>query len=112
MPLLLYWQQLHVFAPKNSRNVFNYVSQVAPIKQISVPKLELEAAVFGTNLSTLLQSKMTLNFEKVYLWTDIRVVLDWISSTKKQNVFVSKRREEIKIANKTIEWNHVLTNLI
>ena len=54
---------------------------------------------------------MTLNFEKVYLRTDSRVVLDWISSTKKQNVFVSNRLEEFKKTTKTDEWNHVPTNI-
>ena len=41
--------------------------KVAPIKQISVPKLELEAADLGTRLRTLIQTEMTLKFEKVYL---------------------------------------------
>ena len=76
-----------------------------------MPKLELEAAVLGTCLRTLIQTEMTLNFEKVYLWTDSRVVLDWISSTKKQNVFLSNRLEEIKKTTKTDEWNHVPTNI-
>ena len=84
--------------------------KVAPIKQISVPKLELEAAVLGTRLRTLIETEMTLKFEIVYLWTDSRVVLDWISSTKKQNVLVSNRLEEIKKTTKTDEWNHVPTN--
>ena len=83
--------------------------KVAPIRKISVPKLELEAAVLGTRLRTLIETEMTLKFEKVYLWTDSRVVLDWISSTKKQNVFVSNRLE-IKRTTKTDEWNHVPTN--
>ena len=42
----------------------------AAIKQISVPKLELEAAVLGSRLRTLIETEMTLKFEKVYLWTD------------------------------------------
>ena len=84
--------------------------KVATIKQISVPKLELEAAVLGTRLRTLIETEMTLEFEKAYLWTDSRVVLDWISSTKKQNVFVSNRLKEIKKTTKTDEWNHVPTN--
>ena len=75
-----------------------------------MPKLELEAAVLGTRRRTLIETEMTLKFEKVYLWTDSRVVLDWISSTKKQNVFVSNRIEEIKKTTKTDEWNHVPTN--
>ena len=37
-------------------------SKVAPIEQISVPKLELEAAVLVTSLSTLKQNEMTLKY--------------------------------------------------
>ena len=40
--------------------------KVAPIKQISVPKLELDAADLGTHLHTLIQTEMTLKFAKVY----------------------------------------------
>ena len=57
-----------------------------------------------------MQTEMTLKFEKVYLLTDSCVVLDWISSNKKQNVLVSNRLEEIKKTTKTDEWNHVPTN--
>ena len=76
-----------------------------------MPKLELEAAVLGTRLRTLIRTEMTIKFEKVYLWTDSRVVLDWISSTKKQNIFVSNRIKEIKKTTKTDEWNPVPTNI-
>ena len=77
--------------------------KVAPNKQISVPKLELEAALLGPRLSTIIQTEKTLRFEKVYLWTDSCAVLDWISSTKKPNVFVSNQLEEIKNATNTNE---------
>ena len=40
--------------------------KVAPIERISVPKLELVAAVLGTRLSTSIQTEMTIRFEKVY----------------------------------------------
>ena len=76
-----------------------------------MPKLEIEAAVLGTCLSTLIQTEMTMIFLKVYSWTYSRVVLDWISSTRKQNLFVSNRLEEIKRATKNDEWNQVPTNI-
>ena len=38
--------------------------KVAPIKQISVPKLKFEAAVLGTRLRTLIQTELTLKFDK------------------------------------------------
>ena len=83
----------------------------APIKPISVPKIELEAAVLYKRFRTLISTEMILKFDKFYLGIDSRVVLDLVSSTKKQNVFVSNRLEEIKKTNKTDEWNHVPTNV-
>ena len=65
--------------------------KVAPIKQISVPKMELVAAVIGERLLQLIQREMTLTFDHVFLWSDSQVALDWIASDKKQNVFVSNR---------------------
>ena len=63
--------------------------KVAPIKQMSVPKMELEAAVIGVRLLQLIQRQMTRTIDQNFLWSDSQVVLDWIASNKKQNVFVS-----------------------
>ena len=69
LPQLLHWQQLLTFATKNMTKSFKHLfclekRNVVPIKQISVPKIELEAAVLGTLLRTLIQTEMTLIFEK------------------------------------------------
>ena len=63
----------------------------APIKQISVPKMELEANVIGVRLLQLIQKEMTLTFDQIFLWSDSQIVLDRIASNKKQNVFVSNQ---------------------
>ena len=60
--------------------------KVAPIKQLSVPKMELEAAVIGVRLLQLIQREMTMTIDHNFLWSDIQVVFDWIASNKKQNV--------------------------
>ena len=69
--------------------------KVAPIKQISVPKMELEAAVIGARLLQLVQRETTLTFDQFFHLSDSQVVLVWIASNKKQNVFVSNRLQEI-----------------
>ena len=58
--------------------------KVATIKQISVPKMELKAAVLGVRLLQLIQREMTLTFDQIFLWSDIQVVLNWMASNKKQ----------------------------
>ena len=52
--------------------------------------MELESAVIGVRLLQLIQKEMTLTFDQIFLWSGSQVVLDWIASNKKQNVFVSK----------------------
>ena len=63
--------------------------KVAPIKQMSVPKMELEAAVIGVHLLQLIQGEMTRTNGQNYLRSNSQVVLDWIASNKKQNIVVS-----------------------
>ena len=50
--------------------------KVAPIKQISVPKMELEATVIGVRLLQLIQREMTLAISHIFLWADSQVLLD------------------------------------
>ena len=69
--------------------------KIAPIKQKSVPKMELETNVIEVRLLQLMQREMTLTFSQTFLWSDSQLVLDWIASKKKPNVFVSNRLQEI-----------------
>ena len=54
-------------------------SKVAPIKQLSVPKLELEAATIGARLLSFASKELHLSRTAVlHVWTDSQVVLAWI----------------------------------
>ena len=85
--------------------------KVAPIKQISVPKIELKAAVLGVRLLQLIQREMTLIFDQIFLWSDSQVVLNWIASNKKQNDFVLNRLQEIQEISSPQQWHHISTYL-
>ena len=85
--------------------------KVAPIKQMSVPKMELESAVIGVRLLKLIQREMTMTIDQNFLWSDSQVVLDWIASNKKQNVFVSNRLQKIHKSSLPQQWHHISTYL-
>ena len=85
--------------------------KVAPIKQISVPKMKLEAAVIGVRLLQLIQRELTLTLNQIFLWSNSQVDLDWIASNKKQNVFVSNRLREIHKSSSPQQWHHISTYL-
>ena len=70
-------------------------SKIAPIKQQSIPRLELDAAVLGVRLSEFIQSSLRIPLSSVTFWTDSTTVLAWIKSDSKQKIYVSHRIKEI-----------------
>ncbi|XP_070142274.1 uncharacterized protein [Drosophila kikkawai] len=50
-------------------------NRVAPLKPISVPRMELMAAVLGLRLAKFLESELSTKIEKRIFWTDARDVL-------------------------------------
>ena len=50
--------------------------KIAPIKQISVPKMQLEAAVIGVRLLQLIQREMQLTSDQIFFWSDSQVVFE------------------------------------
>ena len=87
-------------------------SKIAPIKQLSVPKLELEAAIIGFRLVAFAKVQLQLNVDPdVHMWTDSQVVIDWINSKKKQKSFVSNRLAEINATQENNNWHHIPIHL-
>ena len=83
-------------------------SKVAPIKQLTLPRLELNAAVLGTNLSQFVQSTLPIVLESTYYWTDSSIVLAWLNKSPHQmNVFVANRVSQISQVSHVEQWRHV-----
>ena len=57
-------------------------SRLAPIKLITIPRLELCGAVLAARLHELIMKELTLTVHKVYFWCDSMTVLCYLRNTK------------------------------
>ena len=82
--------------------------RVAPIRHMTVPKLELQAAVYGVRLRKQILNEHDVKIDKIYHWTDSSTVLQWLQAAhKKQQVFVANRAAEILENSSMDQWRHV-----
>jgi len=70
-------------------------TRAAPLKAITLPKLELMAAVLAARLSEFVSTSLCIDCV-LYLWSDSQIVLYWITSQKKLKPFVDHRIQEIQ----------------
>ena len=72
-------------------------SRVAPLKELSIPRLELQAAVLAARLYKSIQSESRIPFERVIFFMDSKIVFIWIRSQSRAfKPFVSVRVGEIQ----------------
>ena len=75
-------------------------SRVKPLKDITLPRMELLATFIATRLSQfILKSFSRVNIQKVVLWSDSQIVLHWIKGDKKLPMFVENRVKVIRDAS-------------
>ena len=87
-------------------------SRVAPLKVLSLPQLELMAALIGTRLAKFLLDTLSSRYPnlKVKIWSDSEIVLYWINSNRKLKQFVMHRINEMKGLFPVSTWNHCPTD--
>ncbi|CAG2216955.1 unnamed protein product [Mytilus edulis] len=83
-------------------------TRVAPVKKLTLPQLEIMAAVIGVRLTQHLKS--TLECTDVTLWSDSQIVLQWLNTSKPLKRFVSNRIKEINELTEECKWKYCPTN--
>ncbi|XP_035230500.1 uncharacterized protein LOC118202424 [Stegodyphus dumicola] len=85
-------------------------SKVAPIKQVTIPRLELCAAVLFTKLMTRVISALKLNVNNVFFWSDSTIVLAWLKKKSCcMKTFVANRVAVVQEMTEVWQWHHVLS---
>lgn len=88
-------------------------SRVAPIKHLSMPRLELTAALLGARLAKSIQGELTYSISKIVFWSDSMTVLSWVRSSSRniKGQFVAFRVSEIQDITDINNWRHVPTKM-
>ena len=83
-------------------------SRLAPIKAISIPRLELAAAVLAVKLYQLVSQELDLKVDGRYFWTDSMIVLGYIrNETRRFKTFVANRLAVIHDVTSPTDWRYV-----
>ncbi|XP_053686303.1 uncharacterized protein LOC128735844 [Sabethes cyaneus] len=87
-------------------------TKVVPLKPLSIPRMELQAAMIGSRLLDSVCSAMTLPIRQRYLWSDSSTVLSWLrSDSRRYHQYVSCRVGEILTLTNVDEWRYVPSKL-
>ena len=86
-------------------------ARVAPIKRLTIPNLELQAATIGSRLAVYIKEELDIRIAKTFMWTDSTTVLHWINNThQRHKIFVANRLNIILDSTDASDWRYVPTS--
>ena len=82
--------------------------RITPMKQQTIPKLELQAALYFVKLRHLITENNDIRIQAGTLWTNSMTVMQWFhSSHEKEQVFVVNQVGEALDQSTVDEWKQV-----
>lgn len=83
-------------------------ARVAPLRSITIPRLELTAALLSAKVSSVLKRELEFTQMKETLWTDSQVVLGYLNNDARRfHVFVANRVQQIRDQTNPEQWKYI-----
>ncbi|XP_066500465.1 uncharacterized protein [Hoplias malabaricus] len=87
-------------------------SRVAPLKQVTIPRMELTAATVAVKADRMLKEELQVPLTDSVFWTDSMTVLKYIENDALRfKTFVANRVSFIREATTSAQWKYVNTSL-
>ena len=83
-------------------------ARVSPLKTVTIPRLELTAALVSVKVSNMLHKE--LNYEGItdVFWTDSKVVIGYIGNEARRfHVYVANRIQQIRDSTDPRQWRYI-----
>ena len=85
-------------------------SRLAPIKSITIPRMELSAAVVATRLDSMIRQEIDLKINQSHFWTDSTCVLRYIENYERRfQTFIANRIATIRDVSVPAQRHYVDT---
>ncbi|XP_056125219.1 uncharacterized protein LOC130103060 [Rhinichthys klamathensis goyatoka] len=85
-------------------------ARVAPLKLVTIPRMELTAAVMASRMDKLWRKELQMDLQESVFWTDSTSVLKYINNvTSRFKIFISNRVSEILKISNASQWRYVNT---
>ena len=83
-------------------------SRLAPLKNVTIPRLELSAAVLAVELAHKILDELELTIDELIYWTDSTSVLQYINNQSRRfKVYVANRISAIHERSEPNQWKYV-----
>ena len=97
---------------KRTRSTSSCSKSERPLRQTTIPRLELMASLVGSRLARTICDEFKIKSVSVTFWSDSRIVLHWLNSESVSfKPFVGVRVAEIQSTRDPKYWRFVPTNL-